>query len=225
MKKQAGVLFILFLCCIHFAGCSHQSITEKKRIFEGVWGLDQLLYGTETVLEGSDGYRQFTGEGLRSPLVVFPDKDVPSVSEDFYYEYRDEIFAPVCQVYLKRTYSPEAFSKEKERLSSKQLSYTSQTNQLYFDEEHFVNDAYVALADWIDRYEYALIIDNLNTIVYVYLHNMTRAELYMDEAYLPVYFQDNNVSALTDETMTPEHRSFYAFKIGNQYIECMDLVK
>ena len=49
---------------------------------------DELIYGTETVLQGSDGYREFTGEDVHSPLIVFPDKEIESISEEFYYEFR-----------------------------------------------------------------------------------------------------------------------------------------
>ncbi len=190
--------------------------------------LNQLIYGTESVVKGSGEYGRFTGEGVYSPLIVFPEKETEYITEEFYYKYRDEIFSPVCQVYLKREYSHEQFLKEIERLRSEQLTYAGQTNQLYVDEQNFTENvsyiAYVALADWNDKYEYALVMEDTNTIIYVYLHNMTKKNLYMDEAYLPVYFQDNNESESTQENMTATHQSFYAFKFGDKYIDCMDLV-
>lgn len=118
----------------------------------------------------------------------------------------------------------DEFSKEIERLAAEQLSYAGQTNQLYFDKDNFSSEAYVALADWSDRYEYAIIMEDASTILYVYLENITRDDLHMDETYLPAYFQDNNQSESTEESMAAEHRSFYAFKIGSQYVDCMDLV-
>lgn len=144
---------------------------------------DELIYGTETVLQGSDGYREFTGED-----------------------------------------NADEFTKEMERLAAEQLSYVGQTNQLYFDKDNFSSEAYVALADWSDKYEYAIIMEDTSTILYVYLENITRDDLHMEETYLPAYFQDNNQSESTEESMTAEHRSFYAFKIGSQYVDCMDLV-
>ncbi|HIW81017.1 MAG TPA: hypothetical protein H9742_05715 [Candidatus Acetatifactor stercoripullorum] len=119
--------------------------------------------------------------------------------------------------------TPNEFTKEKERLAAEQLSYAGQTNQLYFDKDNFSSEAYVALADWSDRYEYAIIMEDASTILYVYLENMTRDDLHMEETYLPAYFQDNNQPESTEESMTAEHRSFYAFKIGSQYVDCMDL--
>lgn len=185
----------------------------------------QFVCGTRTVIKGSGKYSTFEGNKIHSPLVAFPDKEMESVAEDFYYEYRDGLFSTVCQIYLKKTYDLDHFSKEVERLSSEQLTYAGQTNLLYLDDKNFSDYAYVALADWIDRYEYAVISENTHSIIYVYLENMKKEDLYMDAAYLPLYFQDDNESNAPEGEMSEEHRSFYAFKIGNQYVDCMDLVK
>ena len=41
---------------------------------------------------------------------------------------------------------------------------------------------------------------------------------------LPKYFQDNNAGKHQDtDPMTSDYRSFYAFRIGDHYIDCMDL--
>ena len=190
----------------------------------GFFVVRQFIYGTKTVLKGSGGYSQFTAESVHSPLVVFPNKDEDCILEDFYYEFRDEIFSPVSQIYLKKQYNTNQFQKEIDRLDATQLTYLGQTNSLYFDSDNFSYDAYVALADWSDRYEYALIDKNTNTIIYIYLENMSHNLLYIDETYLPSYFHDNNTSNSTNENISDQHRSFYAFKIGNHFIECMDLV-
>ena len=221
MKRKTSILWKTSICrkipILLSAGIFGLQITGCGAV------TDELIYGTETVLQGSDGYREFTGEDVHSPLIVFPDKEIESISEEFYYEFRDEIFSPVCQIYLKKEYNADEFTKEKERLAAEQLSYAGQTNQLYFDKDNFSSEAYVALADWSDRYEYAIIMEDASTILYVYLENITRDDLHMDETYLPAYFQDNNQSESTEESMTAEHRSFYAFKIGSQYVDCMDL--
>ncbi|MCD7835315.1 MAG: hypothetical protein LUG83_01365, partial [Lachnospiraceae bacterium] len=190
-----------------------------------IWGGIRLFYGKTSELKGNTEYSSLTFEEPHSPLIVFPDKEIQSVSEDFYYQFSDEIFSPVCQIYLKKEYTPEQFINESKRLESEQLNYVGQTNNLYFDENNFYYDAYVALADWSDRYEYALMLNDENTIIYVYLENMTKEDLYMSELYLPLYFKDNNESDSIEESMTEKHRSFYAFKIGNKYVDCMDLVK
>ena len=82
----------------------------------------------------------------------------------------------------------------------------------------------VAMANWIDRYEYAITLDDSNTIIYVYLQNMDAKDIHMQSDYLPKYFQDNNAGKHQDtDPMTSDYRSFYAFRIGDHYIDCMDL--
>ncbi len=200
------------------------SILLLGLILCSIFLVHNLVYGITTTLKGSGKYSQSAMEGIHSPLVVFPDEDIESLSDEFYYQMQDEIFAPICQIYLKKEYSPEQFSKELERLNSIELFYNNQTNTLSIDEEHFCSNAYVALASWNDRFEYALVIENLNTIIYVYLENMNQDALYMDDLFLPSYFMDDNTSSYRDEDISLEHCSFYAFKIGNSYVDCMDLV-
>lgn len=46
----------------------------------------------------------------------------------------------------------------------------------------------------------------------------------MQADYLPKFFQDNNAGKHQDtDPMTSDYRSFYAFRIGDHYIDCMDL--
>lgn len=80
------------------------------------------------------------------------------------------------------------------------------------------------MANWTDRYEYAITLDDSNTIIYVYLQNMDAKDIHMQADYLPKYFQDNNAGKHQDtDPMTADYRSFYAFRIGDHYIDCMDL--
>lgn len=155
---------------------------------------------------------------------MFPERALQAESEEFYYRFQDEIFSPVCQIYLERKYSPEQFAKEIERLEGLELSYLGQTNKLYIDEENYCSTSYVALANWRDRFEYALALENLHTVIYVYMQNMDKKDLYMDKAFLPAYFRENNEESFTFDYIDAEHRSFYGFKIGEKYIECGDLV-
>lgn len=147
-----------------------------------------------------------------------------TVSQDFYYQTRDEIFAATCQIYLENQYTREQYEAETDRLRNLEFSYQDQMNMLYQDEENYCSVAYVAMANWIDRYEYAITLDDSNTIIYVYLQNMDAKDIHMQADYLPKYFQDNNAGKHQDtDPMTSDYRSFYAFRIGDHYIDCMDL--
>lgn len=183
-----------------------------------------LLWGSRTTISGRENYTDIDTKGIHSRLVVFPSPELETESGDFYYRFQDEIFAPVCQIYLKNVYSEDIFYSEIERLEALELTYQGQTNRLYVDNENYADTAYVAMANWTDRFEYAIVFENLHTIVYVYLQNMDAADLHMDQLFLPAYFTDNNAVSYPKDSMNEEHRSYYAFKIVNSYVDCMDLV-
>lgn len=183
-----------------------------------------FIYGTRITSREGEAYHKLEGKGVYSPLAVFPSADMDTVSQDFYYQTRDEIFAATCQIYLENQYTMEQYEAETERLRNLEFSYQDQTNMLYQDEENYCSVAYVAMANWIDRYEYAITLDDSNTIIYVYLQNMDAKDIHMQSDYLPKYFQDNNAGKHQDtDPMTSDYRSFYAFRIGDHYIDCMDL--
>ena len=183
-----------------------------------------FIYGTRITSRKGEAYHKLEGKGVYSPLAVFPSADMDTVSQDFYYQTRDEIFAATCQIYLENQYTREQYEAETERLRNLEFSYQDQTNMLYQDEENYCSVAYVAMANWIDRYEYAITLDDSNTIIYVYLQNMDAKDIHMQSDYLPKYFQDNNAGKHQDtDSMTSDYRSFYAFRIGDHYIDCMDL--
>lgn len=183
-----------------------------------------FIYGTRITSREGEAYHKLEGKGVYSPLAVFPSADMDTVSQDFYYQTRDEIFAATCQIYLENQYTREQYEAETERLRNLKFSYQDQTNMLYQDEENYCSVAYVAMANWTDRYEYAITLDDSNTIIYVYLQNMDAKDIHMQADYLPKYFQDNNAGKHQDtDPMTSDYRSFYAFRIGDHYIDCMDL--
>ena len=183
-----------------------------------------FIYGTRITSREGEAYHKLEGKGVYSPLAVFPSADMDTVSQDFYYQTRDEIFAATCQIYLENQYTREQYEAETERLRNLEFSYQDQTNMLYQDEKNYCSVAYVAMANWIDRYEYAITLDDSNTIIYVYLQNMDAKDIHMQSDYLPKYFQDNNAGKHQDtDPMTSDYRSFYAFRIGDHYIDCMDL--
>ena len=183
-----------------------------------------FIYGTRITSREGEAYHKLEGTGVYSPLAVFPSADMDTVSQDFYYQTRDEIFAATCQIYLENQYTREQYEAETERLRNLEFSYQDQTNMLYQDEKNYCSVAYVAMANWTDRYEYAITLDDSNTIIYVYLQNMDAKDIHMQSDYIPKYFQDNNAGKHQDtDPMTADYRSFYAFRIGDHYIDCMDL--
>lgn len=189
--------------------------------------LNELFFGkTYTSKEGENYQKKLEGKGIYSPLIVFPSSDVDTLSQNYYYQIKDELFAATCQIYLKNQYTEELYASEIERLENLELSYLGQTNDIYIDQDNFCNVTYVAMANWTDRFEYAIGLEEQKTIIYVYLQNMDEKNICMDSKYLPQYFHNDNSSDYENvEDMTAEYRSIYSFLIGKKYIDCMDLVK
>lgn len=188
--------------------------------------LNRLMWGTTVTSKKGESYHKLETQGIYSPLIVFPSNDVEALSQKYYYQIRDEIFAGTCQIYLENQYTQEQYALEIERLKNLKLSYLDQTNNIYLDQENYCDATYVAMANWTDRFEYAITLEEQNTIIYVYLQNMDEKNIDIDPKYLPQYFHDNNTRVYDDtQNMTEEHRCIYSFLIGKKYIDCMDLVK
>ena len=64
-----------------------------------------FIYGTRITSREGEAYHKLEGKGVYSPLAVFPSADMDTVSQDFYYQTRDEIFAATCQIYLENQYT------------------------------------------------------------------------------------------------------------------------
>lgn len=76
-----------------------------------------FIYGTRITSREGEAYHKLEGKGgVYSPLAVFPSADMDTVSQDFYYQTRDEIFAATCQIYLENQYTREQYEAETERL-------------------------------------------------------------------------------------------------------------
>lgn len=179
-----------------------------------------VWYGKKIVCDDYEKYMTHEITGVYSPLVIFPEEKISAIDSEYYFELRDELFESKCQIYLKNVYSGEMFEKEVNRIEQLRYVYMEQENRVYLDNINYANKAYVALANWDDRYEYAIIFENVNTIVYVYIQNIDETDIKMNKLFLPVFYEEGEQDLYKKQD---DHLSIYAFRIGNQYIECMDL--
>ena len=76
-----------------------------------------FIYGTRITSREGEAYHKLEGKGVYSPLAVFPSADMDTVSQDFYYQTRDEIFAATCQIYLENQYTREQYGSIVTRVS------------------------------------------------------------------------------------------------------------
>ena len=180
-----------------------------------------VLFGKTIVCDDYEKYGTHDFINVYSPLIIFPKEKLDAVSREYYHELHDELFETKCQMYLKMAYSDEMFKNEIQRIERLKYAYMDQENGVYLDKSNYANTAYVALINWDDRYEYAIIFENVNTIIYVYLQDVDEDDVKLDNMFLPDFYEGNAGSGHNLSEIQEEHMSIYAFKIGDQYIECM----
>lgn len=122
----------------------------------------------------------------RSELSLFP-TSAWRQTLDYYYYHKEESPEPSIQIYLDCTFNEESFAMESKRLDKLYASQDSYVNYVQFDSTHFCIPAYVAIAGCLDCYEYALLPGD-NRIIYVYLQNIDKKDIYFDSSYLPSYY-------------------------------------
>lgn len=110
---------------------------------------------------------------LDSNLSLFPDEIKSIKEESFYYAYvSNEFFDKNPKIILECQYDKETFDQEIERIKNGEITITykneSVTNKVIYDEEMYIEPAYIAIDGFADKYEYALINYEDYIIAYVY---------------------------------------------------------
>lgn len=185
MKKR-GLIIISFILLFIFIICI--AMNQKKVI------TDIEKYG---MFDGFKGY---------SNLDVFPEQ-IPDEGTDaeYYFEYKDEIFDPYYQIYLKCTYDTPTYSDEVKRLSQIKESYQGITQKIRYNTEDFEYPAFVAIYGDDGCYEYALLDENNQTIIYIFTQWAKADDIKIKNAYLPYNFMVG-----TDHAF-----SIYMFDLGD----------
>ncbi|MGN0351589.1 MAG: hypothetical protein ACI4ES_08045 [Roseburia sp.] len=107
-----------------------------------------------------DKYGEFETYCGYSELKIFPkelDEEAEEVS--YYYWAKDTFLDPTCEIYLKCTYPEQRFEEEVARVKG--------ITGIREDTEHFQYPAYVAMYNFSSSYEYALVLEEEKSIVYV----------------------------------------------------------
>lgn len=130
-----------------------------------------------------DNYGKFDNYLGYSKLSIFP-KDVPSENiQSYFYLNRDMPLDPICEIYLKCTYSADEYNSEVERLKN--------IYNIKYDEENFNYNAYVSMYNFSSCYEYALLLEEEKTIVYINTQGIYGNWLFglrFEKKYLPESF-------------------------------------
>jgi len=117
------------------------------------------------------------GGDINSSLLIFPDDVSDMLSSDYEYFLKTGLFDTDGDIILEATYTDENYDKEVERLSEIRCTIYDtikedsdyHINEILYDEESYNYPAYIASDGHSSVYEYALLDDDDNKIVYVYL--------------------------------------------------------
>lgn len=119
-------------------------------------GIFLFFKGTTDV----DKYGEFETYCGYSELEIFPEKLEETAEDVSYYNLsRDTFLDPTCEIYLKCTYQEQAFEEELSRIKA--------IEGIREDTENFQYPAYVTMYNFSSSYEYALVLEEEKSIVYV----------------------------------------------------------
>lgn len=129
-------------------------------------------------VEGIENYdkayleEEFSGD-MTSHFFLFPDDLNRAEEADFVYEYKTGLLDTDGWFFLTAKYLDEDYDAERERLS--EVTCTIDHNDIHsvksviYDEEMYNYPAYIAIDGYTHNYEYALMDDANNTVIYVLL--------------------------------------------------------
>ena len=168
-------------------------------------------------VEGIENYdkahlvEEFSGD-MTSHFFLFPDDVSIAEKADFRYEYKTGLLDTDGAFFLEAVYSEDAFEDEIERLSEVtctiELKAGDHTQVVMYDEDMYNYPAYIAMDGYCHDYEYALLDEENNRIVYVLLGYPDPDEL---EEYSDYLKSDPSAYDLGDEN-TLERFCIYAVR-------------
>lgn len=148
------------------------------------------------------------GSEMNSGFFVFPDDLDNTVQNEFSYSTKTGMFDTDGYFILKAVYSDEDFRAEEERISEISCEiknkYSSHTNYIKYDDVSYNYPAYVAIDGYDHAYEYALLDEENDTIIYVSLSYPQSTDLRGYEDYLkkdPDAYDLGNKSTLENFTI------------------------
>ena len=151
LKYFLGLIFVLSMLFFDYA-----------KPMNDVEGLDK--YDKQYLIE------EFSGD-MTSHFFLFPDDLSNTEDADFRYEYKVGLLDTDASFFLTATYSDEAFEAEVERVSGITCTVNDgnedHTQAVIYDEDMYRYPAYIAIDGYCHTYEYALIDEANNRVIYV----------------------------------------------------------
>ncbi|MCR5409488.1 MAG: helix-turn-helix domain-containing protein [Lachnospiraceae bacterium] len=153
LRYLLGMLFVMAFLVLDYA-------SPMKRV-EGIENYDKSYLEEE-----------FSGD-MTSHFFLFPDDLSETEEADFWYEYKTGLLDTDGSFFLTAVYSDENFADEIERISEVTCTVNNDvediTQAVIYDEDMYNYPAYIAIDGYTHNYEYALIDEDNNRIIYVLL--------------------------------------------------------
>lgn len=165
-------------------------------------GREDILYKYVTVDEDGEEHTI-----VHNGLLVFPEEHMDSIDvKDYYFSYVNG-FNPCYEIFLEYQLDEQEFEKEKTRIENISLHYEGMVQDIVHVPDACELDAYVAAWGWL--YEYALIDEENNRIICVYVQvyhpkrwNYIPEEYRLDTSVLGEYLGTNVVDEQTADNFT-----------------------
>ena len=146
-----------------------------------------------------DGHIDNERQEIESGLYIFPEDITNALDVNyFYYTALDFHSISTIAIFAEVTYSEEDYQIEKERIAGLQCEIPmaddeqAVTNLIAYSEELFFYPAYIAVYNSNLSYEYALMDEESNKIIYVYSKLKDLNGMIPDE-YIPIEVIDKNM--------------------------------
>lgn len=147
-------------------------------VLAGYFFVHTFIAGDPVRTEDIADYSQREANSLYFDLLLFPET-VSDENAEYDYYYQDFLFDPSARIYLKCTYTEEAYAAEMERMEPYYVE----------DSEHFDRPVFIQVYDKNCCYEYAVPDEENLTITYVYLQFISDSELRLDSSEKPLDYQ------------------------------------
>lgn len=208
--SSAVLFFIIRIIFVIFLVVFAESTPPQK--LHGIENYDKSYYLTT-----------YSGD-LDTGMFIFPDSTENMLNPTFDSNLKTGLFDTDGYIILQAEYTEEKYQAEIERLSSLECSITyngeTVTQQIRYDENSYSMPAYVTVDGFDNVYEYALIDDANNTIIYILLSYPNPLSLSKYSDYLKTDITAYNISDALNQFTIYAH----SFDGGDSWIEYSDTV-
>lgn len=204
------LLFIIRIALVIFLVILVESTPPQT--LQGIEHYDKTAYLTT-----------YSGD-LDTGMFIFPDSTDNMLNATLDSNLKTGLFDTDGYIILQAEYTEEDYQAEIERLSFVECSITYNgetiTQQIRYDEDSYSLPAYVTSDGFDNVYEYALIDDANNTIIYILLSYPNPLSLSKYSDYLKTEITAYNISDALNQFTIYAH----SFDDGNSWIEYSDTV-